>query len=197
MLKRSILTLSILVLAATAFADVPRPDTTANRGKKPLEIDTHLSIVLDRDAREARLIIPRSQIKALRAELDGLDADSDETTAALLANGISRLQVIVSGVFLSLAVAFAGIWFARNRKMSATAGRSAAAGAIVFAMGSLATLVYGNAGPPPAAREITGKMFSPALHVYKFGGGKIKLEVSETESQPRLIVPDPASTPAE
>jgi len=197
MLKRTILTLSILAFASTAFADIPRPDRTPNRVKKPVEIETHLSIVLDRDAKEARLIIPRSQLKALRAELDGIDGGSDEATAALATSGISRLQMIVSGVFLSLAVVFAGIWFTRNGRMSAKAGRSAAAGMAIFAVGALATIVYGNAGPPSEARSITGKMFSPALHVYKFGGGKIKLEVSETETQPKLIVPDPAQAPAE
>jgi hypothetical protein len=192
MQKLTILSLSILVFAASALADIPRPDSTPNRAKKPAAVDTHLSIVLDRDAKEARLIIPRSQIKALRAEFDNIDGDPDETTAALSSTGISRLQLIVSGVFLSLAVAFAGIWFSRNRKMSATAGSSSVAGMVIFAVGAFATIVYGNAGPPPAAREITGKMFSQAIHVYKFGSGKIKLEVSDTETQPKLIVPDPA-----
>lgn len=195
MSKLTIAALSILVFAVSTFADIARPDRTPTRAKKPVEVDTHLSIVLDRDAKEARLIIPRSQVKALRAELD--EVDGDEATAALTAGGTSRLQMIVSGVFLSLAIALAGIWFTRNRKMSATSGRSVAAGMVIFAVGAVSTMVYGNAGPPPAAREITGKMFSPAVHVYKFGGGKIKLEVSETETQPKLIVPDPASTPAE
>ena len=179
--------------ASTAFADIPRPDRTPNRTKKPAEIDTHLSIVLDRDAKEARLIIPRSQLKALRVELEGIHGGSDGTAAG----SISRLQLIVSGVFLSLAVAFAGIWFTRVGKMSSKSGKSTIAAMAIFAVGGLATIVFGNAGPPPAAREITGKMFSPALHVYKFGGGKIKLEVSDSETGPKLIVPDPASTPAE
>ena len=195
MLKLTIVILSILAFAASAFADIPRPDTTPNRAKKPAAVDTHLSIVLDRDAEEARLIIPRSQIKALRADLEGMD--SDETTAAISASGTSRLQMVVSGVFLSLAVTLAGVWFTRNRKMSAAAGKSAAAGMFIFAIGALATIVYGNAGPPPDARKITGKMFAPAMHVYKGGGGKIKLEVSDTDTVPKLIVPDPAPAAAE
>ena len=190
MLKRMILTLSILTFAATAFADIPRPDSTPNHGKRSVEVDTHLSIVLDRNAKEARLIIPRSQIKALRAELEGID--SDETTAALTATGTSRLQMIVGGILLSLAVAFAGIWFTRNKTMSTTGSRSAVAGAAILTVGALATIVYGNAGPPPDASNITGKMFSPAVHLYKGGGGKIKLEVSDTVTIPKLIVPDPA-----
>ena len=197
MLKRTTLTFSILILAATAFADVPRPDITPSRIKKPASVDTHLSIVLDRNAKEARLIIPRSQVKALRAELEDIDSGSDGTAALLTAGGISRLQMIVSGTFLSLAVAFAGVWFTRKKKMATASARSTAAGMVIFAVGGLATIVYGNAGPPPEARTITGKMFSPAVHLYKSGGGKIKLEISDTDTIPKLIVPDPPSAPAE
>ena len=193
MLKTTILILLMMVFAVSAFADIPRPDRTPNRAKKSVEINTHLSIVLDRNAKEARLIIPRSQVNALRAELDGIDGGSEET----MASSVSRLQLIVSGVFLSLAVAFAGLWFTRSGETSSKTGKAIVAGMVILAVGGLATIVYGNAGPPPAAREITGKMFSPALHLYKGGGGKIKLEVSDTDTIPRLIVPDPASTPVE
>ena len=97
------------------------------------------------------------------------------------------MQTIVSGMFISLAIVFAGIWFARSGKLSTRT----AAGSIVLVFAGLAVIVYGNAGPPSEARSITGKMFSPAMHIYKFGGGKIKLEVSEDEDQVQLIVPDP------
>ena len=197
MLRRMILAVAILLLVSTAYADIPRPDRTPTQTKKTAAVDTYLSIQLDRDAREARLIIPRSQLKALRAELDALDAGSDATAALISADSTTRLQIIVSGVLLSLAVAFGGIWFARQGKSSAKVSRSTAAAMAIFASGALATIVYGNAGPPAEAREITGKMFSPALHVYKFGGGKIKLEVSDTETQPKLIVPDRDTKPGE
>ena len=197
MLRRMILAVAILLLVSTAYADIPRPDRTPTQTKKTAAVDTYLSIQLDRDAREARLIIPRSQLKALRAELDALDAGSDATAALISADSTTRLQIIVSGVLLSLAVAFGGIWFARRGKSSAKVSRSTAAAMAIFASGALATIVYGNAGPPAEAREITGKMFSPALHVYKFGGGKIKLEVSDTETQPKLIVPDRDTKPGE
>ena len=197
MLKRTILATSILVLATAAHADIPRPDRTPKNTKKAAAMDTYLSIQLDRDAGEARLVIPRSQLKALRAELDALDEGTGDPTAALSTDSFSRLQVIISGVLLSLAIAFGGIWFTRQGKVSSKASRSAAAAMVIFAGGALATIVYGNAGPPPAAREITGKMFAPAMHVYKFGGGKIKLEISDEAKTPKLIVPDPEAKPGE
>ena len=61
-------------------------------------------------------------------------------------------------------------------------------------LGSAATLVYANAGPPQEARSITGKMFSQSVHIYKFGSGKIRLEAANT-SQVELIVPDPSDKP--
>ena len=197
MLKRTILMASILLLAASAYADIPRPDQTPNKAKKTAAVDTYLAIQLDRDAKEARLIIPRSQLKELRAELDALDGGSDGTAALVSGGSNSRLQMIVSGVLLSLAIAFGGIWFTRQGRASARVSRSAAVAMVAFAGGALATVVYGNAGPPPAAREITGKMFTPAVHAYKSGGGKIKLEISDTETRPMLIVPDPETKPGE
>ena len=197
MLRRTIHAAAMLLLAIAAYADIPRPDRTPTKANKTAAVDTYLSIQLDRDAKEARLIIPRSQLKALRAELDALDTGPNVTAGVISADSTSRLQMIVSGVLLSLAVAFGGIWFARQEKSSAKVSRSAAAAMVIFAGGALATIVYGNAGPPAEAREITGKMFSPALHVYKFGGGKIKLEVSDTETQPKLIVPDPQTKPGD
>jgi hypothetical protein len=64
-------------------------------------------------------------------------------------------------------------------------------------MCSVATLVYANAGPPPEARSITSRMFSDAVHMYKSGSGRIKLEVSDNVNNPELIVPDPPRKAAE
>ena len=195
-MKRTILALAMLLLASTAYADIPRPDASP-AGKKVKAIDTHFVIQLDKNAKEARLLIPRSQLKELRAQLDAIDNGSDDTAAVVSTNSLTRVQTIVSGLFISLALVLGGIWFARGGKLSSKASKSAAAAMVIFAGGAFAAIVYGNIGPPPDAREITGKMFSSAIHAYKGGGGKIKLEVSDTDTVPKLIVPDPASAPAE
>jgi hypothetical protein len=178
-----------LLISITCFADIPRPDKPKNVPAKSASVDTHLSIELDRDAKEAKLIIPRSQLKQLRAELEALDSGSDDTAFAA---GVTRIQTIVGGMFLSLAFVFAGFVFVRSGRLSANGTKVAAASAIVFAGGAFATIAFGNAGPPAEARSITGKMFTRALHIYGFGGGKIKLEVSDDVKTPKLIVPNPA-----
>jgi hypothetical protein len=151
---------------------------------KKKSIDTQLFIYLDRNAKEARLVIPRSQLKQLRAELEGLDSDAPTTAGP----AVTRTQTIVSGGLLSLSFIFAGMWFMRSGSQHSKTGIAAA---VLLATGSIATIVYGNAGPPPEASSITGKMFSQAVHSYKQGSGSIKLEVSDEERNPVLFVPDP------
>lgn len=191
MFKKILLPLLILIFAATSFGDIARPDKSPKSVKKPTAVDAYLSIKLDRNAKEAKLIIPRSQIKALRAELESMDEDG--TTAAV--GGISRVQTIVSGAFISLALVFAGVWFVRSGRLSTSTGKAVAAVLLIAVTGAMAAVVYGNAGPPAEARSITGKMFSQAVHIYKFGGGRIKLEVTDTEENLQMIVPDPESPP--
>jgi hypothetical protein len=175
----------ILFLAPVTFGDVPRP---SEKPPKPAKsIDTSLSIRLDRDAREARLIIPRDQLRQLRAELDQLDGGDTSTVAST--GAFSRVQTIVSGALLSLAFVFGGMWLVRSGRQRS---KGIVAAAALLTVGSIATLVYGNAGPPSEARSITGKMFTQGVHMYKGGWGAIKLEVSDTERNPTLIVPDPA-----
>ena len=187
-MRRTLLFFALMIsIASTALADIPRPD----KPRKPAKsIDTSLSIRIDRDAKEARLIIPRDQVMQLRAQLDQIDGGDNSAVAA----SFSSTQTIVSGTLLSLAFVFGGMWFVRNGQRHS---KAVIATAIVLTCGSIATLVYGNAGPPPEARTITGKMFTQSVHMYKAGWGAIKLEVSDEARNPELIVPDSPKTPTE
>ena len=173
----------ITLLSTSVQADVRVDPPKTKPGKS---IDTLLRVDITRDAKEAKLIIPKSQLKQLRAELEGLD-DSSDRTAAL---SFTRTQTVVSGIFLSLALVFGGVWVARSRKLETRAGRVLVIGAVLFLSGTVATIVYANAGPPPEARSLTNKFFSQGVNIYKFGSGKIKLETSDTVEHPTLIVPD-------
>jgi hypothetical protein len=196
-MKRQFCMLAVIILASTAvFADVARPDKTPNRVPKPKPtpgVMTHMEIKLDRNATEARLIIPKQQLKQLRAELEQLDDGSDSTAAASTVS-FSRVQTIMSGAFLSLAFIFAGIWFARSGKAATKTGKSLVVLAAIAGAASAVTFVYGNAGPPPEARSITSKMFAQGVHYYKMGWGEVRLEIGEGE-QINFIVPDPQPSP--
>src|SRR5260221_7535401 len=113
-MKRIICLRTVVLLSSmVTFADIARtkPEKTPTQKKS---IETGMSIKLDPDAKEARLIIPKSQIKQLRAELEKLDDDSDNTAAVTVPGGLSRTQTIVSGTFLSLALVFGGVWVVRS-----------------------------------------------------------------------------------
>lgn len=191
-MKRVIfLTALVLLISTAGFADIAKPGKTPK--PKP-SIETTLTIRLESDAKEAKLIIPKSQIQQLRAQLDQLDGDSDNT-AVVAISSISRTQTIVSGLFLSLAIVFGGMWFVRSGKAATRSGKALVILTVLAGMASAATFVYANAGPPPEARSITGKMFSQAVHYYKTGWGQVKLETSDTGDRITLIVPDPPDKP--
>jgi len=189
----SIASLKILFSVA-AMADIARPDPTKSPKppKQAKSIDTEMYIRLDADAKDARLIIPKSQIKQLRAAIDDM---GDGTTAAVTSGGTSRLSTIVSGSFISLALVFGGIWFVRSGNASTGVGKGAVVALVVLGIASAASYVYANAGPPPEARSITGKMFTPAIHYYNTGWGRIKLETGD-DDKVTLIVPNPPDKPS-
>ena len=141
-----------------------------------------------------KLIIPKSQIKQLRAELEQLDDESDNTASVTQPSSFSRTQTIVSGAFLSLALVFGGMWFVRSGKATSRAGKSLVILAVVAGIGSAATLVYANAGPPRVT-SITNKVFNKdSFRFYSSVSGKIKVETSD-EPSVQLVVPDPQPTP--
>lgn len=195
-MKKIFVLIAVLMLAsAVVFADIARPDRSPSRVKKPARaIDGTLNIKLDRDAKEARLIIPRSQVKQLQAQLDEITGD-DNVAEVSATGGITRTRTIVSGLFLSLAVVFGGMWFMRS-KASGAVTRTLLIGAAIGGIAAAATLVYANVGPPPAARSITSALFNEKVFIpYRFASGKVKIEVSDEATRVELIVPEAKPTP--
>lgn len=192
MKKLSSSILLIAVFALVAFADVRMPDNTPTptKQRQAKAINTELHISIDRNAKEARLRIPKSQVKQLRAELDQME-DSDATAASV---SFSKTQTVVSGLFLSLAFVFGGVWFVRSRNKGETkANKTLVAGAGLFLTGAMATIAFANIGPPPEVRSITGKIFTESVHRYKQASGRINLEISDEIDEIELIVPEAKS----
>ncbi|MDQ3800361.1 MAG: hypothetical protein M3384_12995 [Acidobacteriota bacterium] len=183
----------IALFAVVAFADVRLPDTPTPKQSK--KIDTRLRISISKDAKEARLRIPKSQVQQLRAELDQLD-ESEPNATAVVTSGFSRTQTIVSGLFLSLAFVAGGVWLARSRggKSGTKTATALIVGAGLSLTGAMATIAFANVGPPPEPRSLTGKIFSNSVHVYKQASGKIRLEISDETDAIELIVPETAKS---
>ncbi|HMS43719.1 MAG TPA: hypothetical protein PKE69_26050 [Pyrinomonadaceae bacterium] len=187
-MKKSIFTIIFIsFLSFSAFADIRLPDTPKPTAtpKPQKSIDSNITIRLDQNATEATLIIPKDQIKQLRAQLDGLD-DTNEPILTF-----SRTQTIVSGLFLSLAIVFGGVWFSRRGK----ANKTLVAGAVLFLFGSAATIVFANIGPPVDLRTISGKLFNKEVFSgWNRANGKIKVKVADTGNTIELIVPNKEET---
>ena len=186
----SLCCVTLLFSLAILADDAPPPPPTP-KPKASKSVATRLDVRIDRTATEAKLIIPKSQLKQLRAELEELD---DETDTSARVN-FTKTQTIISGLFLTLGFIFGGIWLARSRKLETKSAKILVIGAGLFLTGAIATIAYANAGPPPEARSLTNKFFSKEVNIYKFGSGKIKLEVSDKAQNPQLIVPDIQDVP--
>ena len=186
---KSIITAAVLTLlfCVAAFADI----APIKPGKTKKSIDANLTIRLEKNAKQARLVIPRSAVRELRAQLDEIDQDSG-VTAATSVTGVTRTQTIMAGLFLSLAIVFGGVWFTGTQKIST---KTAAVVALTMLSGAVITLVFANAGPPPEARSITGKLFAPPVHIYNFASGPIKIETTDEQHGVELIVPDVQTPP--
>lgn len=180
----------IFIFSIVSFADVRLPDELKPTPipKQAKTVDSRLTIRFDKDAKDAKLIIPKNQLKQLRADLEQLDNESDTNASLTDSNGnFSRTQTIIGGMFLSLAFVFGGVWFSRNRKVNKTI----VAGTVLFLVISATTLVFANAGPPSALRTISSKLFDKNVFGYwKRADGNIKIQVSAENDGVELIIPD-------
>ncbi|MEO8650172.1 MAG: hypothetical protein ABI539_13485, partial [Acidobacteriota bacterium] len=149
----------ILVCVAIGAADAPNPEKRKKAEGK--FVDTNLAIRIDKGTKKARLIIPASQLKQLRAELDDV-VDPPNTAGIFGTSG-----TVFGGLLLSLAVVTGGLWFGRRSRPISSGFSKAVLLFGIFASGIFAAAVYANIGPPPEARSITGRIFSPAVHSYK------------------------------
>jgi hypothetical protein len=171
---------ALLASAIYAFGDIARPKPTAVQAKTVLY--TGLTVVTDPKAYEARLQISQDTLKHIQ-EGAGSSGGTESVTQRVMH---SSTRTIMAGLFMFLAVSFAGVWFARssqrrNRKAIAAVLLIAA----VFGLGTV--MVRANAGPPGYIRW---QNLPQALKDGKPTSGGVNIEiVPGDESQIKLIVP--------
>lgn len=181
-----------LLLFVFAFANISFADEAPPPKKTPKlkTVQSAMVIKLDKKADEAVLRLSKKQLKELRASIDEAD-DTDSNFASTDSGNSLRMQTIVGGLFLSLAMVFGGIVLFRSGKISEKASKTIVSGALIFAFAVAATFVLGNAGPPPEIRSISSKLFDKKV----FGGwgeahGAVKVEIVDSAKSIELIVPD-------
>lgn len=154
-MKRLLSCISILlltlVLSSNTSADIARPKASPQKEPRVV-LTTGLEISVDPKGSEARLQIQESDLKELRAALDG------SAPNATIATTISRSpgRTIVAGVLLFLSLSVAGVWFARSKRAGSAITRTQKTLMITLlglvVVGAAAIITRGNAGPPPYYR---------------------------------------------
>ena len=134
---------------------------------------------------DARLIVPRSLLQQLRASIDEND---QQDAASMTSGGGPNSRTIVAGIFMSLSIAFGGVWLMRSGKSTGKLVRTSAAMVLICACGVATGIALGNAGPPPAARSLTSKILSSELQWWG-ANGQVYVDVSDEGDQITLVLP--------
>ncbi|HEX8337375.1 MAG TPA: hypothetical protein VF621_11640 [Pyrinomonadaceae bacterium] len=184
-LFRQFAALALLLAAASpAFADIALPRRPGHDNNNEVRRDLpHSRMTIERveGLREARLQIPRSQLRELNA-LAGIE------TGGAQAATFKSATTIVGGLFISLAVVLTGLLLARSRR-GLRVGRAAATVALcACAAGAAAVAAYANVAPPPGYR-----LQDPGTLVRAVAGaplaGSIRVEVVEDGAEFKLLIP--------
>ena len=140
-----------LVLSSNTSADLAKPKASPQKEPR-FVLTTGLEISVDPKGSEARLQIQESDLKELRAALDGVPPNTTIATTISRSPG----RTIVAGVLLFLSLSITGVWFARSKRSGSAIGRSQKTVMITLlglaVVSAAAIITRGNAGPPPYYR---------------------------------------------
>lgn len=173
---------ALLFSAIFAFGDIPRPKPTPAAPPTAPKAALYSSLIITSDPKisEARLIISEDTLKTLQE-------DMARRGKASLGQQIihSSTRTIMAGLFMFLAVSFAGVWFARSEKRR---NHKAIAAVFLVAMvfGLATVIVRANAGPPGYVRW---QNLPEALKAGKETEGGVSIEVVAGDDDMKLIIP--------
>ena len=171
--------LALLASAIYAFADIARPKPTPVEPKGLFY--TGMTITSDPKKYEATLQISENTLRRLQ-EAAG---PKGETTSLSQSIMHSSGRTMMAGVFMFLAISFAGVWFARS---SQRRNHKAVAGVLLIAIifGVATVIVRANAGPPGYIRW---QNLPQSLKDGKDTSGGLMIEVVPGDENMKLIIP--------
>ena len=183
-MKRILISTGIVVaLAASAifaFGDLARPKPSATPEPKTV-LFSSLTIVTDPKVSEAKLQISEETLKRIQE-----GANRNGGSASLIQNVThSSTRTVMAGLFMFLAVSFAGVWLARsNQRKNVKA--IAAVLVIAFVFGFATIMVRANAGPPGYIRW---QNLPQSLKDGKPTYGGVVVEIVPGDENMKLIIP--------
>lgn len=185
-MKRTLISMAavgaLLTSFVFAFGDIarPKPSTPAEPKGKVVHY-SGLTIVSDSKAWDARLQIPAETLKSIQ------EGAAREGASASLIQSVrhSSTRTMMAGLFMFLAVSFAGVWLARSNQ-----GRNVKAVAavlvIAFVFGVATVIVRANAGPPGYIRW---QNLPQNLKDGKATSAGVDIEIVPGDGEIKLIVP--------
>jgi hypothetical protein len=170
---------TLLTGAILAFGDIPRPKSSPAEPKTIFY--TGLTIVPDSNSSEARLQISQDTLKRIQEAA----ANSGETASMTQRVMHSSTRTMMAGLFMFLAVSFAGVWFARsNQRRNYKAVAAVFLVAMVFGVATM--VVRANAGPPGYIRW---QNLPQALKDGKETSGGLNIEIVPGDDRMKLFIP--------
>ena len=171
--------LALAGAAMFAFGDMARPKPSATPEAKSV-LYSGLTIVTDSKASEAKLQISEASLKLIS------EGAAREGNASLIQNIThSSNRTMMAGVFMFLAVSFAGVWFARSNQRRNTKAIAAVL-IIAFIFGVGTAIVRANAGPPGYIRWPN---LPQSLKDGKPTYGGVEVEIVPGDENMKLIIP--------
>src|SRR5260370_36288780 len=133
--------LLLIASAVFTFGDIARPKPSPEAGK--VIFHTGMEIVPDARVYEARLQISQQTLQRIREATANTSANQSVTQRIMT----SGPRTIMAGLFMFLAVSFAGVWLERSGQRRS---QKIAAGLVLgmAVLGAAAIIVRANAGPP-------------------------------------------------
>jgi len=170
---------ALLSGAVFAFGDIARPKPTPAEGK--MIFYTGLTVMPDSKAYEARLQISEETLKRIQAAA----ANNGGPPSVVQGLTHSSTRTIMTGLFMFLAVSFAGVWLARfGQRRNHKAITAVLLIAVVFGIATV--IVRANAGPPGYVRW---QNLPQALKDGKATSGGISIEIVPGDENMKLIIP--------
>ena len=185
-MKRTLISMAAVGALLTgfvfAFGDIARPKpTTPTEPRGQVVHYSGLTIMSDSKMWDARLQIPAETLKAINEAA----ARKDGSASLMQSITHSSTRTMMAGLFMFLAVSFAGVWLARsNQRRNVKA--IAAVLVIAFVFGAATVIVRANAGPPGYVRW---QNLPQALKDGKATTAGVDIEIVPGDGQIKLIVP--------
>jgi hypothetical protein len=172
---------ALLTSGIYAFGDIARPKVTPTPEQSKVVLYTSMTVTPDSKASEARLQISQETLKHIQDAAVNNGGTESMTQRVMH----SSTRTIMAGLFMFLAVSFAGVWFARSSQRRNH--KAIAAVILIAAVFGLATvIVRANAGPPGYVRW---QGLPQALKDGKPTSGGVNIEIVPGTDGVKLIVP--------